>query len=367
MFSKNFNNLSFQNFNDGVCINSDLTAILNKSLNSNLNYFEISKLLLAKEPDIEQLKRTASIISKNRHGKVIKLYAPLYISNECVNSCVYCGFNQKNNIKRISLSIDDVLEETKYISKMGIKHLLLVAGESRNSFIFVLEIIKKIRSLFSSISVEIAPLEKEEYEILFNEGVDGVTSYQETYNESLYKSYHPAGPKADFFKRLDTLDRAGLANMRILGIGSLLGLNNFKEELYYLVNHGLYLQKKYWRSALNISFPRLRPCAGSFVPKYVVSDDELTYMICILRIIFPDANLVLSTRESQKFRNEALAYGITQISAGSKTSPLGYSNDHVAGEQFEINDDRSTDEIKVYLKEHGYDAVFKDWDEAYRC
>lgn len=365
MFSDKFNALSFFDFNN--LESSPLDGLLNKSLNTNLTYSEILRLLSIKNPDLELLKKTANIITKKRHGNVVKIYAPLYFSNECVNSCLYCGFNVKNNIKRISLTETEILEEVKFISKMGIKQLLLVAGEAKNNFDFLVYMVKKIKNLFSSISVEIAPLEKEEYEILFKAGVDGVTCYQETYNSELYKTYHPAGPKADFTNRLNTLDRAGMAEMRVLGIGSLLGLNNFREELFYLVNHGLYLQKKYWRSQINISFPRLRPCTGSFIPKYTVSDDELTFMICVLRVIFPDANLVLSTREAELFRNQAINYGITQVSAGSKTSPLGYSNDLSSGEQFEINDTRTPLEMKNFLNSVGYDAIFKDWDEAYRC
>lgn len=367
MFSENFKNLNFSDLKAIELSAGEELLILNKSLNSNLTYLEILKLLSFKTTNLEFLKKTARIITKKRHGNVIKLYAPLYISNECVNSCVYCGFNVKNNINRISLNEAEIFEETKFLSKMGIKHLLLVAGESKKNFDFLIYIIKKIKNLFSSISIEIAPLEKEEYEILFKAGVDGVTCYQETYNKDLYKTYHPSGPKADFTKRLNTLDRAGMAELRVLGIGSLLGLNNFKEELFYLVNHALYLQKKYWRSQINISFPRLRPCSGSFVPNFVISDSELTFMICILRIIFPDANLVLSTRESQDFRNIAIGFGITQISAGSKTSPLGYSNKLNSGEQFEINDARTPFEMKTYLNSVGYDAIFKDWDDAYRC
>jgi len=359
VFSSRYKELKYNYRSSSVDINN----ILNKAANLNsLNSKEILDLLNS-NIDLKILQKIAFYITKLRFGNTIKLYTPLYYSNECINSCLYCGFNKANNIKRTTLSVEEVVKEAIIISKQGIKHILLVAGESNNIGI-IEELLVALKAIFASIVIEIAPLSVHQYEKLYTLGLTGVTSYQETYNKTLYNKYHVLGPKKDFNNRLDTLDRAGKAKMRILGLGSLLGLNDYKEELYFIIEHALYLQKKYWQSQLNISFPRIRKSHSTFKVEHSVSDEELLRMISILRIILPDANLVLSTRECVEFRNLSLNYGITQFSAGSKTSPLGYStNDY--SEQFSISDNRTVEELSLFLKNNNYDSVFKDWDKEF--
>ncbi|MCX6113480.1 MAG: 2-iminoacetate synthase ThiH, partial [Proteobacteria bacterium] len=261
----------------------------------------------------------------------------------------------------------------KIIKNMGIEHLLIVAGENRK--VIGIDYLKNISDVlsekFATVSVEIAPLEADEYRQLFDSGIDGVTCYQETYNPERYKECHPAGPKMDMIKRLDTLDRAGSAGMRFLGIGALLGLDDFRAEAFFLVLHARYLEKKYWQSSVSVSFPRIRPSESDFQPVFPVTDDDLLHLISVLRLFLPDSNLVLSTRESASFRDKAIFYGINQMSAGSKTNPLGYSvlkdlRMTEAGKQFETADPRSPREIAGKLSGLGYDPVFKDWDKGFR-
>jgi 2-iminoacetate synthase len=318
---------------------------------------------------LDMIKKTAFDLSMQRHGKIMQIYAPLYVSNECSNSCLYCGFNVHNKMERITLSPEEIKKEAMVIKNMGIEHLLLVSGElkDRTGLDYIAGCVKEIAGMFSYISVEIAPMGTEEYRELNKAGVEGVVCYQETYDRDLFKKYHPYGPKSDYDYRMDTLDRAGAAGMRWLGIGALLGLSDFRKEAVAIATHARYLQKKYWRSAVTVSFPRIRPAEGGFVPPCSVSDEELLQMIAALRLFLPDAVLVLSTRESASFRDKAVFYGINQMSAGSRTNPLGYSNHTVhTGEQFGISDHRTPAEIKTRLQALGYDPVFKNWDRGFR-
>ncbi len=318
-----------------------------------------------------EIKKVAHSITLQRHGKVMRFYAPLYVSNECNNGCVYCGFNTSSQIKRVTLSLEEIKQEAKALKKINIQHVLLVSGEcvKKASVDYLCAACKLLSEMFATVSVEVAPLEANEYKALVEAGVEGVTCYQETYDPTLYSEYHLSGPKRIMERRLDTLDRAGSTGMRFMGVGSLLGLSELKTETFFTALHARYLEKKYWRSSISLSFPRIRPSESGFKPPFVVSDDELLYTIAILRLYLPDSNLVLSTRESAELRDKAVFYGITQMSAGSKTEPLGYTADKnasSAGSQFYIADDRTPAEIAQRLAGLGYDPVFKDWDRGFR-
>jgi len=319
------------------------------------------------------LSKVAYELSLQRHGKVIRFYAPIYVSNECNNHCAYCGFNSAKQIKRITLSLEEVLKDAKEIKKMGIEHLLIVSGEDTKKVTldYLSELSRELSMMFSSLSIEVAPMEEGEYLKLFEAGIDGVISYQETYSPASYAKYHGPGPKSNMTRRLDTLDRAGSAGMRTLGIGFLLGLDDYKAEAYFLAKHARYLEKKYWRSQLSVSFPRIQDCNSNFKTPNPVDDENLLLLISAMRLFLPDANLLISTRESQEFREKSVFAGINQMSAGSKTSPLGYSSDLLSSQsqnakQFEIADKRSPEEISKKLYELGYDPVFKDWDKGFR-
>jgi len=323
---------------------------------------------------LDEIKRIAHSVTLQRYGKVMRFYAPLYVSNECNNGCVYCGFNTSSQIKRVTLTLDEIKKEAEALKKIDIQHVLLVSGEcvKKAGIDYLCAASKLLSEMFATVSVEVAPLETSEYKALVTAGVEGVTCYQETYDPKLYSEYHPSGPKRVMERRLDTLDRAGAAGMRFMGVGSLLGLSELKTETFFTALHARYLEKKYWRSAISLSFPRIRPSESGFKPPFVVSDDELLYTIAILRLYLPDSNLVLSTRESAELRDKAVFYGITQMSAGSKTEPLGYTADknaenaENAGSQFYIADDRTPAEIALRLGKLGYDPVFKDWDRGFR-
>lgn len=320
----------------------------------------------AAEPYLEQMASKSRSITQQRFGKTIQLYIPLYLSNACANSCIYCGFSHSNNINRITLSKEQVLQEVAVIKEMGFEHILLVTGEhsAQCGFDYLKEIIETIKPYFSLISIEVQPMLQSEYEKLIDLGLHTVYVYQETYNRIQYPSYHPRGKKADFNYRIETSERLGKAGIHKIGIGCLLGLEDWRTDSFFTALHLDYLEKTYWRTKYSISFPRLRPHTGTFQPKHVISDRQLAQLIMAYRIFNPDVDLSLSTRESEKFRDNMLQLGITAMSAGSKTEPGGYAVYNKALEQFSVADDRSPEYISTMIKSKGYEPVWKDWDSS---
>ena len=335
--------------------------------------YNINKLLAlispAAQPYLEQMAQMASNLTIQRFGKTIKLYAPLYLSSYCTNSCLYCGFNRQNKTERKRLTIEQAIEEAKLLANHGFSDILLVSSEDKNFITvdYLAELAKKLKPMFSSVSIEVYQMTADEYCRLFNAGIEGVTLYQETYNRQTYQYYHPAGTKADFDNRLRTPDHFASAGMREIGIGALLGLSDWRIETIALAEHGQYLMKKYWQSHISFSFPRLRPAShvecSQF--KHLVEPKNLAQMIMALRLCFADATLVLSTREPAELRDNFIKLGITKISAGSKTNPGGYCGDQISIKQFEVDDDRTASEIAEMIKQKGFDAVWKDWDKTF--
>jgi 2-iminoacetate synthase len=327
----------------------------------------MSLLSPAAENFLEQLAQKAHLLTEQRFGRVINLFTPLYLSNVCTNSCVYCGFNVANPVERLTLSVGQVEAESRYLHDQGFRHLLLVSGEAPHivSSAYLAAVLEKVRSLFASISIEIYPMETSAYQKLISQGVDGLVVYQETYNEDRYGEVHPAGRKKDYFWRLETPDRGGRAGFRRIGIGALLGLSDWRIDGFYLALHGRYLLRHYWKSHLTISFPRLRPAAGGYQPPHPVTDANLVQLLTALRLLLPDAGLVLSTRESPHLRDHLLPLGITSMSAGSRTNPGGYVHTSAAEAQFEVADHRTPEEMAELLKQKGYEPVWKDWDGAF--
>ena len=316
---------------------------------------------------LEQMAVRAQQITRQRFGRTILLYAPLYLSNECLNGCRYCGFNAENELLRKTLSLQEIEREARYLHNQGFRHLLLLTGEAPHSanVDYLEQAVNIIKPYCGSISIEVFPMSTDDYGRMVTAGVDGLTLYQETYDQDLYRSLHPYGPKRDYEYRLLAPERAGEAGMRRIGIGSLLGLGNALSDLFYSGLHARYLMKRFWKTLVTLSFPRLRPAPGGFTPQHVVSDRQLTQFICALRLLLPDAGLVLSTREGATLRDNLLPLGITQMSAGSCTAPGGYGDHSDEGGQFCISDDRSPAEIEQLLKASGYDPVWKDWDTAF--
>jgi 2-iminoacetate synthase len=322
----------------------------------------------AAEDYLEEMAQLARQLTIQRFGKTVRLYAPLYLSNYCINNCRYCGFNKENKCERRRLTIEEAVNEADIIASEGFRDILLVSSEDRKfiSVDYLAALAGRLRDKFSSISIEVYQMTTEEYARLFAAGIEGVTLYQETYDRDIYRKYHPAGPKADYDHRLTTVDSVAQAGMREIGIGVLLGLSDWRLEILALGEHAHYLIKRYWQSHISFSFPRLRPAKNVDRTQFcLVSDKNLVQMITALRLCFADAGMVLSTRESAELRDWLIEVGITKISAGSKTSPGGYSQPRNAVEQFEIDDTRSPAEVAEMIRAHGFEPVWKDWDIAF--
>jgi 2-iminoacetate synthase len=319
----------------------------------------------------------------------MRLFAPLYVSNECINNCQYCGFSRDNSIMRLTLSVDEVEKEARYLANLGFRNILLVSGE-HPKFVsngYLRDIVTRLTRIIPSISLEISPLETEEYRPLVAAGAEGLIVYQETYNRDIYRELHTAGPKRDFDWRLECPERAYAAGFRRLGIAALFGLADWRAEAAAMAEHLEFLLKKCWRTQLTVSIPRLRPAAGEFQPRHSLSDRNMVQLMCALRITFPQVGIVLSTRESAHLRDALMSLGVTMMSAGSRTEPGGYTgqgtqNLHLtikgrqtksncagakAEGQFAIDDSRSPEEVSKALRKQGLEPVWKDWDASIQC
>lgn len=320
----------------------------------------------AAAPYLEQMAQLSQQLTLKRFGKVLQMYVPLYLSNECNNICTYCGFSYDNKVRRKTLSAIEIMQEVAAIKEMGFDHVLLVTGEANQSvhtdyFKMVLEL---IRPHFAQISMEVQPLDLPDYEALRPYGLNTVLVYQETYHQEDYKKHHPKGKKSNFLYRLETPDRLGQAGIHKMGLGVLIGLEDWRTDSFFTALHLDYLEKTYWQSKYSISFPRLRPFSGGLEPKVTMNDRELVQLICAYRLFNEEVELSISTRESQVFRDNIIKLGITAMSAGSRTNPGGYAVAPQSLEQFEISDERSAAEIAEMIGKQGYQAVWKDWDRA---
>lgn len=316
---------------------------------------------------LEPMAQLSHQLTRKRFGNVIQMYIPLYLSNECQNICTYCGFSLTNQIDRVTLNEEQLLGEVKVIKQMGYDHILLVSGEANKTVgvDYFDKMVKLLRSHFSNIMIEVQPLAQHEYGRLIAAGVNSVLVYQETYHEENYKRYHPKGKKSNFNYRLETPDRLGRAEVHRIGLGALLGLEDWRVDSFFTALHLDYLEKTFWKTKYSVSFPRLRPAVGCQEPNHPVNDKELVQLICAYRIFNENVELSLSTRESPKFRDHVIRLGITSISAGSKTDPGGYAGNLHALEQFEISDERSPDKVAAMLEAQGYEPVWKDWDRVF--
>ncbi len=327
-------------------------------------------------------------ITRRNFGRTMRLFAPLYLSNECVNNCKYCGFSRDNLILRVTLTIEQVVTEARHLVAQGFRNILLVAGEHPRfvSEGYLEECIRALREFVPALSIEVGPMERPEYERMVTAGCEGLVVYQETYDREVYAQMHTAGPKRDFDWRLDCPERGCDAGFRRIGIGALFGLTEWKREAMRLASHLDYLYRHYWKAFYTVAFPRLRPAAGGFKPEFPFTDRELLQTICAFRLTFPEVGIVLSTREPASLRDALATVGITMMSAGSHTEPGGYTGqgtddlhltvkgkrvervetkscDRAEG-QFGIADERSPLEVAEILRKHGLDPVWKDWDAA---
>lgn len=312
---------------------------------------------------LEQMAQRSRQLTLQHFGKVILLYTPLYLSNYCVNQCVYCGFNAINKISRKKLSFEEVEDEARAIAASGLRHILILTGESREQspVEYIRDCVKILRKYFTSISIEIYPLDTHEYAQLVDAGVDGFTIYQEVYNEEIYSTLHPKGPKRNYCYRLDAPQRACEAAMRSVNIGALLGLDDWKREAFFTGLHADYLQRRYADTEISVSLPRMRPHSGEFMPKSAVDDRSLVQILFALRLFMPRAGITISTRESAEFRDNLIGLGVTKMSAGSCTEVGGHTPGNKTEGQFDISDERSVEQMKQVIYKSGYQPVFKDW------
>ena len=366
-FSKLFNNYNWDDVKNSIYAKT--SKDVERALNAVHKDIDDFKALIspAAIPYLEQMAQMSHSLTQKRFGKTIQLYIPLYLSNECQNICTYCGFSYSNNIPRRTLTGAELLQEIMHIKGLGYDSILLVSGEANqtvgmNYFKKALEI---VRPHFSHIAIEVQPLEENEYKELNELSVNAVLVYQETYHKDEYKTHHPKGKKSNFEYRLDTPDRIGNAGMHKIGLGVLIGLEDWRADSFFTALHLNYLEKTYWQCKYSLSFPRLRPHAGGLNPKVIMSDAELVQLICAYRIFNNEVELSLSTRESELFRNNLIKLGITTMSAESKTNPGGYTVEKDTLEQFEINDGRSTAQIAQVIKDLGYEPIWKDWDRSF--
>jgi 2-iminoacetate synthase len=314
---------------------------------------------------LEDMARAAHHISVQNFGRTILLYTPLYLANYCVNYCVYCGFNASNKIERRKLTLEEVEKEAQAIAKTGLKHLLILTGESRTHtpVSYIKDCVLVLKKYFPSIAIEIYPLSSEEYGVLVAAGVDGLTIYQEVYNEETYSRLHPRGPKRDYRFRLEAPERAGQAGVRTINIGVLLGLDDWRREVFLTGLHAHYLQRKFPEIEVSVSCPRMRPHGGGYEPEYPPSDRDLVQIILALRLFLPRVGITISTRESQHLRDNLMPLGVTRMSAGSSTTVGGHTDNKEGTGQFEINDERSVPEMREAIAARGYKPIFKDWHD----
>ncbi|MEM9280611.1 MAG: radical SAM protein [Verrucomicrobiota bacterium] len=347
--------------------------------------------------ELEKLAGESVRVTRSQFGQTMRMFAPIYLSNECVNNCTYCGFSRDNPILRTTLTVDQVVREAGHLIDQGFRHLLLVAGEHPK---FVSEgyleaCIEALREKVPTLAIEVGPMKEKEYCKLVEAGSEGLVVYQETYCREAYANYHTAGPKKKFDYRIECPERGYEGGFRRIGIGALMGLADWRKEALRLAAHLEYLYRHCWKSTFTISLPRLRPAAGGFQPEFPMSDSEFVQALCAFRVCFPQVGIVLSTREPQALRNALFPLGVTSISAGSHTEPGGYTGEgaddvHLTvkgrrmeldaemapkpcnagtGEttatgQFDIADERSPIEVAQYLRNIGLEPVWKDWDTS---
>jgi len=331
-----------------------------------LNVHQFLSLLSPRaEEYMEDMARKAHRLTLRHFGKTIQLYTPMYLSNYCENLCIYCGFNKEGAAERKKLTPEEVEKEARFIASTGLKHILILTGESRDEspLFYIKNCMQILKKYFTSISVEIYPLTENEYGELIEEGLDGLTLYQEVYDENIYKKVHPAGPKRDYMFRMDAPERASKKGMRTVNIGALLGLNEWKNEAFFMGLHAEYLRDRFFDTEISVSIPRVRPSVVGYNPECSVTDRNIAQIVMALRTFLPTVGITLSTRENSELRDNLVPLGITKMSAGSTTAVGGHTAfaGNKNSRQFEISDARDVAEIRSMLLNRGYQPVLKDW------
>ncbi|HEY1847590.1 MAG TPA: 2-iminoacetate synthase ThiH [Opitutaceae bacterium] len=315
---------------------------------------------------LEDLAQASHALTVERFGRTMRLFAPLYLSNACANVCTYCGFSAHNRIRRKVLSDAEILADAAVLRAHGFDSVLLVTGEtSRVGRGYLANALRVLRPHFSGLWIEVQPLPEEDYAALAAEGLSSVLVYQETYDPAAYARHHLSGPKSDMAWRLGTPDRLGRAGIKKIGLGALFGLSDWRADAWFTGLHLRHVETVHWRTRTAVSFPRLRPHEGAEIPVTPFGERDLVQAACAFRLLSPEAELSLSTRESEAFRSRAFRLGFTSMSAGSRTNPGGYASEPDSLEQFAIDDARSPEQVAAFLRSQGYEPVWKDWDSTY--
>lgn len=317
----------------------------------------------AAEACLEEMAQRAQRLTRSHFGHVMQMFTPMYLADFCVNHCTYCSFSSIYDFPRKRLTAEQVEQEGRAISATGLRHILLLTGESRRESpaSYVKECVEILRNYFSSVSIEVNPLSTEEYKELREAGVDGLTLYQEVYHQETYRKLHVKGPKRVYRNRLDAPERGCQAGFRSVNIGALLGMYDWRQEAFMTAMHASYLQNKYPECEIGLSAPRFRPYLGEFNPDSDVTDRALVQIILAYRLFLPRSGLALSTREPAALRDHLIHLGITKMSAGVSTEVGGHTQEG-GTPQFEISDERSVPAIVDMLEANGLQPVFKDWD-----
>lgn len=344
----------------------DVAAVLEKSAWASLAPEDFSVLLSpAASGMLEEMAQRANELTLRHFGRAVSIFTPLYISDVCTNQCRYCGFNARNRQKRRHLSVEEAKAEAFAIADLGFQHILLLTGDAPklSSPQYIADVAAAIKPRFASVGIEVYSLTQSEYERIIKAGVDSMTMFQETYNPELYDWLHPAGPKKDYAFRLAAPARAAMAGMRSIGIGALLGLDDFLDDAFATGLHAWWLQKTFPGVEISVSIPRICPHEGEFEVRNGVDDRHLAQYVMALRCFLPRAGITCSSRESAFMRDHLIPLGVTRVSAGVSTAVGGRATEdlHNPG-QFEISDHRSLDKMTADLAGHGYQAVLKDWE-----
>jgi 2-iminoacetate synthase len=341
-----------------------IAAILSRDKLTERDYLAL--LCDAAVPFLEPMAQKAGALTRRHFGSAVVIFTPLYISNYCDNACPYCSFGRQQTIGRRHLSPQEIRAEAERISASGIRHVLMLTGEARGkaSPAYCEEAVRILRGCFSSVAIEVYPLTEDEYHDLIACGADGLTIYQETYDEERYAALHPGGPKKDYGFRLEAPERACRQGMRTVTVGALFGLADPVRDAFFAGLHAAYLQRTFPDVEVSLSFPRLRPLVADFKQEFPVNDRRLVQMIAAARLFLPAAGITLSTREDADFRNAAVPLGVTRMSAGVSTAVGGRSSPD-STPQFEIADTRTVDQVKGDLARIGFQPVMHDWNTNY--
>ncbi len=355
-----YKDFDFDRFFNNITESDVLRSVEKKNLNI---YDFLSLLSPTAEKCLEEMAEISHKLSLQNFGKTILLYTPMYLANYCVNKCAYCSFNMDNNITRRKLTMKEIEREAKAISETGLRHILILTGESKQEtpLSYIVDSVKILKKYFASIALEIYPLSQVEYSKIIAAGVDGLTIYQEVYDEVIYDKVHIAGPKKNYSFRLAAPERAPRFTLRNVNLGTLLGLSDWRKEAFFTGLHGKYLQDKYSDVEISVSLPRIRPHVGYFSDVYPVSDKNLVQILLATRIFLPPIGITISTRENSQLRDNLIPLGVTKMSAGVTTEVGGHSSKGQSHSQFEISDNRNVQEIKAAILSKGYQPVFKNW------